>query len=72
MSEASSKNNDKDDDKKKSGGKKTLSLGGTLSLKGPAPGASKSASPGTVAVEVRRKRAPSCGGAFLYRHGTHA
>ena len=59
MSEASSKNNDKDSDKKKSDGKKTLSLGGTLSLKGPAPGASRSASPGTVAVEVRRKRAPA-------------
>ncbi|MBL4804922.1 MAG: translation initiation factor IF-2 [Alphaproteobacteria bacterium] len=59
MSEA--KNKEKDDnteDDKKSTGKKTLSLGGTLSLKGgAAPSGPRPSSPGTVAVEVRRKRA---------------
>ena len=54
MSEAKDKKDDKKAEDK--GGKKTLSLGGTLSLKG--GGAPKpSAAPGTVAVEVRRKRA---------------
>ncbi len=56
MSEAKNK---KDDDKKEETGKKTLSLGGTLSLKGGAQAGPKTASPGTVAVEVRRKRAPA-------------
>lgn len=61
MSEA--KNKDSDETKKDSG-KKTLSLGGTLSLKGGAPaGPRPSAAPGTVAVEVRRKRAPAPGSA---------
>ncbi|MEM7650959.1 MAG: translation initiation factor IF-2 [Pseudomonadota bacterium] len=62
MSEAKNKEKDKDDKKdEKSGGKKTLSLGGTLSLKGGAssPPAPRASSPGTVAVEVRRKRAPA-------------
>lgn len=51
------KNKDKTDEKK-AGEKKTLSLGGTLSLKGGAGagGARSSNPPGTVAVEVRRKR----------------
>ena len=49
----------KDENAKKDSGKKTLSLGGKLSLKGGAP-APKSSPPGSVAVEVRRsKRAPS-------------
>lgn len=38
--------------------KKTLSLGGTLSLKGGAGGGS---APGTVAVEVRRRKRPAAG-----------
>ena len=57
MSEA--KNKDDKKDEKKEGGKKTLSLGGTLSLKGGAPAAPRTGGPGTVAVEVRRRRAPS-------------
>ncbi len=59
MSEAKNKeNDDKNEDEKKSGGKKTLSLGGTLSLKGgSAPSGPRASNPGTVAVEVRRKRA---------------
>ncbi len=57
MNEAKDKQEDKAEENK---GKKTLSLGGTLSLgKGAALGsAPRSAAPGTVAVEVRRKRAP--------------
>ncbi len=55
MSEA--KNKEKDD-KKADTGKKTLSLG-TLSLKAGGAASPKAASPGTVAVEVRRKRAPA-------------
>ena len=43
---------------KKEAGKKTLSLGGTLSLKG-GGGPKPAAAPGTVAVEVRRKRTPA-------------
>ena len=43
---------------KKDAGKKTLSLGGTLSLKG-GGGPKPAAAPGTVAVEVRRKRSPA-------------
>ena len=60
MSEA--KNKDEETPKKddaKPAGKKTLSLGGTLSLKGGAPAAPRAPSPGTVSVEVRRKRMPA-------------
>ncbi|MCB9984025.1 MAG: translation initiation factor IF-2 [Rhodospirillales bacterium] len=59
MSETKSKDSDETQkDTVKDGGKKTLSLGGTLSLKGGAPtGPRPGAAPGTVAVEVRRKRA---------------
>lgn len=57
MSETTDKKNDNDKDGKGSGGKKTLSLGGTLSLKGGAPAAPRPS--GGVAVEVRRKRAPT-------------
>jgi len=53
MSETKNKDSD---DQKKEGGKKTLSLGGTLSLKGGAPTPRPGIAPGTVAVEVRRKR----------------
>jgi hypothetical protein len=56
MSEAKDK---KTDDKEEKKGKKTLSLGGTLSLKGGASSGPKPSAPGTVAVEVRRKRAPT-------------
>ena len=55
MSEAKDK---KDTDEKKPASK-TLSLGGTLSLKGGATSGPKPSAPGTVAVEVRRKRAPA-------------
>jgi len=48
-----SETQDKKDDKKPAE-KKTLSLGGTLSLK--AGGAPRTPAPGTVAVEIRRKR----------------
>lgn len=58
MSEAKNKEaEDKKSDDKKSDSKKTLSLGGTLSLKGGAAPSPRSSGPGTVAVEVRRKRA---------------
>lgn len=50
------KNKDNDSEKKDDKPKKTLSLGGTLSLKG-APAARPAS--GGVAVEVRRKRMPS-------------
>jgi len=59
MSEAKNKEaEDKKAEDKKSDSKKTLRLGGTLSLKGgAAPSGPRSSGPGTVAVEVRRKRA---------------
>ena len=57
MSEAKNKDDQKDEAKKDDkGGKKTLSLGGTLSLKGGAAGGPRPSNPGTVSVEVRRKR----------------
>lgn len=57
MSNTKDKETDKSEDENK--GKKTLSLGGTLSLKGGSGiGAGRSSSGGHVAVEVRRKRAP--------------
>ena len=60
MSEAKNKDDKKEEKpaEKKDSGKKTLSLGGTLSLKGGAP-APRTSGPGTVAVEVRRRRAPT-------------
>ncbi|MCB1650975.1 MAG: translation initiation factor IF-2 [Alphaproteobacteria bacterium] len=60
MSETTNKKDDKNTDDKQAG-KKTLSLGGTLSLKGGAAGGARpSMPPGSVAVEVRnRKRAPA-------------
>ena len=65
MTEAKNKDktDDKNEDKKKESGKKTLSLGGTLSLKGGASSAPKPSSSGRsgIAVEVRRSKraAPS-------------
>lgn len=58
MSETTNKNKDEKTEDK--GGKKTLSLGGTLSLKGGASSAPRSG--GGVAVEVRRKRNAGGGG----------
>lgn len=62
MTKASNKENDTKEDKKEESGKKTLSLGGTLSLK---PGGSSPARPSTTptrggpAVEVRRSKRAS-------------
>ncbi|MEZ5813380.1 MAG: translation initiation factor IF-2 [Alphaproteobacteria bacterium] len=58
MSETKNKD-DNTDSKKSEGGKKTLSLGGTLSLKSGGASGSRPPNPGTVAVEVRRKRTPA-------------